>query len=119
MFRAFLNSPLVRRRKKADNNTTNNEENIPKGQGDIKREKTKKSGYLYNEKIMKGDGQIPNSLIDDDSDSDDDTGDSSRSRSPFSTNVSKETSGVYHNLETFQKKQLKQKVSYSWYGGDQ
>lgn len=112
IFRAFLNSPLVRRKKKSANNTTNIEDNIPKCQGDMKTERTKKSRCLYNERLLKGDTHIPNSLIDDDSDSDDDTEDSSMGRLPSSAHSSKEIKGVYHNLETFQKKQLKQKVSH-------
>ena len=59
-----------------------------------------------------------NLLMDDDSESDDEIGESQRDREPCSAMAAKEDNKcVYHNLETFQKRQLKQKVRHVFTGG--
>ena len=110
----MLNSPLIRRKKKSLNNTNEmdcEENTAPKCQSNETGEEKRNSNSLSNEKVLiEDDPYAFNLLMNDDSESDDDNCESQDSPLGTSSMASKEGRGVYHNLETFQKRQLKQKV---------
>ena len=108
-----MNSPLIRRKKKSSNsNETHGEDNtVSKSQTNVKGEKEKNTRSLSNEKVLiEDDPYAFNLLMNDDSDSDEDSYESQESHQGPSSQYYKEGKGTYHNLETFQKRQLKQKV---------
>ena len=113
IFRALLNSPLIRRKKKSHNNSSDidcEENAASKCQASVKGEKKKNTPSLSVDPLIDDDPYAFNLLMNDDSESDDDSFESQESPLGTSSQASKETRGVYHNLETFQKRQLKQKV---------
>ena len=82
-------------------------------EGDMKGEKRKNLKTAPNKRSnQEEDHHSFNLLMDDDydSESDEDMGDSKDHRFLGTSQSAKDREGVYHNLETFQKKQLKQKV---------
>jgi hypothetical protein len=109
-----MNSPLIRRKKKSHNNSSDidcKENTAPKCQENATGEKKKKTSTLSNEQVLIEDDPFAfNLLMNNDSDSDDDSCESPDSSLGTSSQASKERREVYHNLETFQKRQLKQKV---------
>ena len=108
-----MNSPLIRRKKKACNSSeTQGEDNtVSKTPANIKGEKQKNTRSLSNEKVLiEDDPYAFNLLMNDDSESDEDCCESQEGHQGTSSQHYKEGKGVYHNLETFQKRQLKQKV---------
>ena len=87
------------------------ENTAPKCQSNETGEEKRNSNSLSNEKVLiEDDPYAFNLLMNDDSESDDDNCESQDSPLGPSSLASKEGRGVYHNLETFQKRQLKQKV---------
>lgn len=111
-FRALLNSPLIRRKKKPANDETNKEESLTsnvKENFEAEKKKNLKSN-LHNLKNQREDHCSFNLLMDDfDSDSDEDMVDHKDHRL-LKSHSGRDGESAYHNLETFQKKQLKQKV---------
>ena len=107
----------MRRRKKSANYDVNNGENSSKSIVQINGKCKQRSRDLSNERAMGGSCNMPRRHISnnvmDDSDSEEEYGDFSQGASAMSSGVSKGGRGAYHNLETFQKKQLKQKASNS------
>ena len=113
-----MNSPLIRRKKKATNGGSNGDEKIPskvkeKLEGHIKGEKKKNLKTAPNKPTYQDEDHYSFNLLlddDDDSESDDDMGEPKDQRFLATSHAAKDREGAYHNLETFQKKQLKQKV---------
>ena len=113
-FRALLNSPLIRRKKKSSSSGYSNNECSSSNQR--QKHEGKKNSNLKtsnnNRSHQREDNCSFNLLMDDfDSDSDEDPIDDTKDHRAFNTSQSgRDEESAYHNLETFQKKQLKQKV---------
>ena len=113
IFRALLNSPLIRRKKKSSSSGDSNNECSPSNQRKkLEGEKKLNLKTSHNNRSHQSEDNCSfNLLMDDfDSDSDGDIEDP-KDHPAFNTSQSgRDEESAYHNLETFQKKQLKQKV---------
>ena len=114
IFRALLNSPLIRRKKKSTSSGDSNNECSSSNQ----RQKLEGKKNLNlktsnnNRSHQREDNCSFNLLMDDfDSDSDEDIEDPKDHRAFNTSHSGRDEESAYHNLETFQKKQLKQKVA--------
>ena len=119
-YRALLNSPLIPRRMKGLRNKQAQETMSGTVSGEHQRGKQSHLSSRQRRPIKRpSDQNIDNEeqysfnmLLGDDSESDEETDECPFGRGLASSfHTTKEGNGAYHNLETFQKNQLKQKVN--------